>query len=94
MVVTALTVTGEAAAEPVFVTPPSVDVQVAVLVVTELPLLTAAVNDTTSDPVAVVVEPETAVTDVGAAGAPTITAADATDALPAPRELDALTVHV
>ena len=44
-----------------------------------LPLFAPGVNETTNDPVAVVVEPVT-VTDVGAAGAPTIAAAEGADA--------------
>ena len=96
-VVTAATVIGAAVAPectPVFVTPPSLDVHVAVWLVIALPLLAPIVNVTVNEPVATVVEPDTAFTFVGAAGEPTITAGDAADARPAPRALVALTVHV
>jgi hypothetical protein len=59
------------------------------------PLLFAgAVNVTVSDPVVPVVEPDTALTLTGASGAPALTAAEAADAGPAPREFVAFTVHV
>jgi len=71
--VTPLTVIGAAADPlmvPVFGTPPLVEVQVAVWVVMASPLSAPSVYVTVSDPVEVVVDPETASTDVGAAGAP------------------------
>ena len=55
-----------------------------------LPLLARALNATFSEPEATL----TALTRVGAAGAPTITAADRADHGPAPREFVARAVHV
>lgn len=91
---TAVTVNGEVAPVAVFVTPAFDDVQVAVTLVIGLPLFAPAVNETTNDPVAVVVERETAFTFVGAAGEPTMTGNDGVEAGPAPRAFDAFTVHV
>jgi hypothetical protein len=89
------TAIGLVAALPVLVTPPLLDVQVAVLLVIGTPFAAPSVNDTLSGPVAVVVEPETAFTAVGAAGATaTITAFDAADAGPVPTPLVAWTWQV
>ena len=89
-----LTVKGDAV--PLFdiITPPFDDVQVAEKLVIALPLAAPAVNDTTSEPVVVVVEADTAFTFVGGTGDPTFTGADAADAGLLPRPLVALTVHV
>ncbi len=53
------------------------------------PLFAGAVHDTTADPF-----PGTAVTPVGATGAPTVTAPDATDCGPVPLAFLAATVNV
>jgi hypothetical protein len=76
------------------ITPPLLEVQVAVKLVIALPLLAPGVNDTVTGAVVVVVEPGVALTAVGAAGDPTITAADGGDATPTPRALVAVTEHV
>ena len=78
---------------PVLVTPPLVDVHVAVWLVIALPLFAPIVNVTVNDPVVVVAGPDTALTFVGAAGEPTITASDGADAAPVPMALVAWTVH-
>ena len=88
------TVNGEAAPDCEPVTPRLIDVHVAVNEVTGLPLPAPPVKETTSDPVVVAVEPETTVTAVGAAGAPTMAAADGADARPSPRAFVAVTVQV
>jgi hypothetical protein len=75
-------------------TPPSLVVHVAVKLEIALPLLAPAVKLTVNGPVVALVEPDTAFTFVGAAGEPTITGNDATDANPAPRPFVARTVHV
>ncbi len=77
-----------------WVTPPFDDTHVAVYCVTVAPLFALAANDTVTGPVAVVVEPDTAFTAVGAAGAPTVTAGDGVDGRLVPRAFVALTVHV
>ena len=56
------------------------------------PLLAGAVNDTVNDPVATVVEPDTAFTPVGKFW--TVTALDAADAGPVPTAFVARTEHV
>jgi hypothetical protein len=76
------------------VTPPFDEVQVAMKPVIALPLLAPAVNDTVSGAVVVVVDPATALTAVGAAGDPSITAGDGVDAALVPMALVALTVHL
>ena len=95
--VTPLTTIGAAAA-PVcvafFVTPPLVDVHVAVWLWIALPLFAPIVNVTVNDPVEVVVDPDFATTFVGGAGDPTMTAGDATDATPEPTAFVAVTLHV
>ena len=59
------------------------------------PLLAGAVNDTVSEPVAAVVDPDPAFTPVGASGADTaVTALDAADAGPVPTAFVARTEHV
>src|SRR5689334_4061289 len=81
-VVTAATVIGAAAAPtcvPVLSTPPLLDTHVAVWLVIAAPLFAPMVNVTVSEPVAVVVEPDTAFTAVGAAGDPAMTGNDAAD---------------
>ena len=86
-VVTAATVIGAAAAPvctPVFVTPPLLDVHVAVWLVIALPLPAPIVKVTVNEPVATVVEPDTAFTAVGAAGEPTTTGNDGDDCRPVP----------
>jgi hypothetical protein len=70
------------------------DTHIAVWLVIALPLFAPIVNVTVKEPVAVVVDPDTAFTPVGAAGEPTITGNDAADAAPAPTTFVALTVHV
>ena len=79
---------------PVLVTPPLVDVHVAVWLVIALPLFAPIVNVTVNEPVVVVAGPDTALTFVGAAGEPTITASDGADATPVPIPFVAWTVHV
>ena len=60
-----------------------------------LPPLPSAVNDTVNDPVAAVVDPDTAFTPVGALGTVAGTKLfDAADAGPVPTSFVALTVHV
>jgi hypothetical protein len=98
-VVAAATVIGAAAAPacvPVFVTPPLLDVQVAVYVLIALPpSLDGAVNVTVNDPVAAVDEPDTAFAPVGAPGGfARITAFDAAEAVPVPIAFVAVTEHV
>jgi hypothetical protein len=56
---------------PVLVRPPLLEVQVAVWLVMALPLLAPSAKVTLSEPVVVVVDPDTALTAVGAAGTPT-----------------------
>ena len=59
------------------------------------PLLAGAANDTVNDPVAAVVDPDTAFTRVGAPGKFwTVTAFDAADGGPVPTAFVAVTVHV
>jgi hypothetical protein len=59
------------------------------------PLLSGARNDTVSGPVAVVVDPDTALTFLGGPGTlATVTAFEAADAGPAPTAFVALTEHV
>jgi hypothetical protein len=55
---------------PVLVRPPLLEVQVAAWLVMALPLLAPSAKVTLSEPVVVVVDPDTALTAVGAAGAP------------------------
>jgi hypothetical protein len=96
-VVTPATVIGAAVAPecvPVLVTPPLLDTHVAVWLVIALPLFAPILYVTVNEPVAVVVACDTALTAVGAAGEPTITASDGADARPAPRAFVALTVQV
>jgi hypothetical protein len=94
IVVRPVTVNGDAAPVTVPLTPLSDEVHVAVKPVIAFPLFAPAVNETTNEPVAVVVEPETALTFVGAAGDPTITAGDdGGEAGLEPRPFVALTVH-
>jgi hypothetical protein len=70
------------------------DTQVAVWLVIALPLFAPFANVTLNEPVAVVVEFETAFAAVGAAGAPTIIGAVDTESGPVPREFVAATVNV
>ena len=56
---------------PVLVRPPLLEIQAAVWLVMALPLSAPRVKVTRSEPVAVVVDPDIALTAVGAAGAPT-----------------------
>ena len=79
---------------PVFVTPPLLDVHVAVWLVIALPLLAPIANVTVNGPVAVVVEPDTALTPVGAAGEPTTIGNDGTDWGPVPALFVAATLNV
>ena len=86
-VVTPATVIGVEAAPGLTadcVTPPSVDVHVAVNCVTTDPWFEAGLCATVRVPVADVVAPEAAAIFLGAAGAPTITAALGADAGPTP----------
>jgi hypothetical protein len=76
------------------VTPPLLDVQVAVYPLIEEPLFVPAVKLTVSDPVEPNVERDKAFTFVGAAGDPRITGNDAADVGPDPAAFVALTVHV
>jgi hypothetical protein len=95
-VVTPVSVIGAAVAPacvPIFVAPPLVEVHVAVWLVIALPLFAPIVNVTVNEPVAVVVELDTAFTFVGAAGEPTITESDGVEAALAPIALVALTVQ-
>lgn len=62
-VVAPLTVIGLAAALPVAVTPPSLDVQVALLSVIGVPLAAPSLNETFSGPIAPAVEPDAALTE-------------------------------
>jgi hypothetical protein len=73
-----------------FVTPPLLDVHVAVWLWIVLPLFAPIVNVTRSVPDAILV----ATTAVGGAGEPTITGPDAADASPIPRAFFAVTLHV
>ena len=73
-VVRPVTVRGPDAPDLVRVRPPLPDAQVAVTLVIALPLFAPGVNDTLNGPVVVAVEPDTALTTVGGAGEPTITA--------------------
>jgi hypothetical protein len=57
------------------------------------PLFAAAVNDTLNEPVVAVVGTPTAMTLLGAAGDPTMTAADGADPGPPPLRFVACTVH-
>ena len=68
--------------------------RVAVWPVIALTLSAPSVNVTVNEPVVVVVDPDTALTPVGAAGEPTITAPDAADAGPVPTTFVAVTVKV
>ena len=79
---------------PLFVMPPLLDVQVAVWLVIALPLSAPSVKVTTNEPVVVVVDPDTAFTPVGAAGAPTVTGSDGADAKLVPRAFVAVTLQV
>jgi hypothetical protein len=72
--VSAVTVRGLAAAETDPVTPPLVDVHLAVYFVTAAPLFAAAITVTESDPVVVVVDSGVAWTFVGAVDAPMVAA--------------------
>ena len=89
-VVSPFTVTDETAPVAKAVKLPFDDVHVAAYPVIVLPLLAPAAKDTRSEPFATFV----ALTAVGAAGDPTISAPEATDAAPAPAALIAFTVHV
>jgi hypothetical protein len=82
-------VSGLAAPELALVVPPFDDTHVAVNDETAAPLFAPAVNDTASEPAA----DGSTVTPVGAAGAPTTTAADAADAALLPIALFAFTEH-
>jgi hypothetical protein len=75
-------------------TPPLLDVQVARWLVIALPLFAPSAKVTTSEPVVVAVEADTARTPAGAAGDPTITGRDGTDAGPVPTAFVAVTVKV
>ena len=93
-VVRPVTVTG--LAEPEFEppTPPLLEVHVAVKLIVVPPLSAPGVNDTDSGPVAAVVEPDTALTAVGASGASAAkNEFDGSDCGPSPCALCALTVH-
>lgn len=92
-VVTPVTVNGDTVPVLVRVTPPLLDAHLAVKPVIALPLLAPALNDTFSGPVALVVEPGTALTPVGAPGglAVTVTGADAPLGVLSPAELTATT---
>jgi hypothetical protein len=79
---------------PVLVRPPLLEVQVAVWLVMALPLLAPRAKVTLSEPAVVVVDPDTALTAAGAAGAPTTTGREGAEAKLAPRALPAWTVHV
>ena len=60
-----------------------------------LPWLAPALNDTTSGPVALVVEPGTALTCLGApGGVPGVTLADSADCDPVPTEFTAATLNL
>ena len=77
---------------PVFVTPPSLDVHVAVWLVIALPLFAPIVNVTVNAPVATVVEPDTAFTPVGALGTVRgVTVADNPESAPVPTLFTAAT---
>jgi hypothetical protein len=76
------------------VTPPFVEVQVAVKLVIALPLLAPGVNDTVNGPVDVVVEPVTALTAAGGTGVPALTGGVAADWGPVPSWFDAATLKV
>jgi hypothetical protein len=97
-VVTAATVIGAAAAPtcvPVLVTPPLLDVHVAVWLVIALPLSAPIVNVTVNEPVAAAVEFDTAFTPLGGLGASaTVTELDAADEAPVPKAFVAVTAHV
>ena len=56
---------------PVLVRPPLLEIQVAVWLMMALPWLAPSAKVTLSEPVVVVVDPDTALTAVGAAGTPT-----------------------
>jgi hypothetical protein len=80
---------------PVSVAPPLLEVHFAVWLVIALPLSAPRVNVTINEPVAVVVDPDTARTAVGAAGTVEgITVLEAADAGPVPTSLVAVTVNV
>jgi hypothetical protein len=79
---------------PVLVRPPFLEIQVAVWLEMALPLLAPTAKVTLSEPVVVLVDPDTALTAAGAAGAPTTTGREEAEARLAPRALLALTVHV
>jgi hypothetical protein len=89
-------VIGEPVPVTVFATPPLLDVQVAVYcgAVRALPFVAPPTNVTVSDPVAVVVDPDAAETDVGAAGEPSMTGREAAEARLVPALLVDLTRHV
>ena len=77
------------------VTPPLLEVHVAVCPVIALPLLAPRAKVTVSEPVAIVVEPDAALTAVGAAGTVDgTTALEGADAGPVPTGLVAVTVNV
>ena len=79
----------------VLVTPPLVEVQVAVWPVIVAPLLAPNVKVTTSDPVAAVVEPDRALTSlVGAGTVGTLKLFDVEDGALGPCAFVAATVHV
>jgi len=92
-VVKLVTVNGDAVPVFVWVAPPLFDAHLAVNPVIALPLRAPALNDTFSGPVALVVEPGTAFTSVGAPGglAVTVTDADAPLGALSPAELTATT---
>jgi len=85
-----ITVTGLAVPVALPVEPPSDDVQVTAKFVMTAPLLLRFMNDTLICPA----ETLTAVTFVGATGAPTVTGVVGADAGPTPRAFVAVAVHV
>ncbi len=92
---TPVTVSDVVAPTTVCVTPPLLDVHVVVYsgAVSGLPLVAPCVKVTLNDPVEWVVESDVAITPVGAAGEPSITAADGDEAGPAPTALVEVTVQ-
>ena len=73
-------------------TPPLLDMHVAVWLVIALPLLAPMVNVTVNEPVAAIVAPDTAFTPVGATGTSvTVTDADAPLGVLSPTEFTATT---
>ena len=89
------TVNGEPVPVLLLFTPPLLDAHVVAYRVIALPLLAPALNDTTNGPVALVVEPDTAFTRLGAPGAVDgVTFADSADCAPTPTELTAATLNL